>query len=110
MIELQLPADYEMVPDEVRAAWDVAIGRDQRRAYIVNRRLDVYIDGLGGLGLTLKHIRALGASNLIIDVGAGDACAINELAAHPDFSEGLEFAATGLIPLSPEATKDNKIP
>lgn len=83
-------------PQEVRAAWALAGRRDKDRAYRMNRDLNSYLSCLGGLGLFLEHARQTPTSNLVVDVGAGEALAINQLAELAPHAIGLEFAATGL--------------
>jgi hypothetical protein len=106
-----LPVDYDSVPPEVRAAWDVAAHWDSNDIYRRCRDLDTYLECLGGLGMFLEHARNIDGSSLIVDVGAGEAIAVNELAVLPVYSDGLSFAATGITsPHDSDPYCENELP
>lgn len=99
-----------MLP-EVEAAWKLARLRDARRGYIIDRDLDTYLTWLGGLGVFLEHARRVAASDVVVDVGAGEALAINQLSQLPGYSDRLQFVACGLTnPRTYDPYSENKLP
>jgi|GEM_PF-6867324 len=60
------------------------------------RNLADYTIKLGGLKKFLGYVRENAGSNTVLDVGAGRAVAVDELAVNP-MSEGLHLVATGLV-------------
>ncbi len=79
-------------------AYLASLTRRERRdgQYELRRGLERYIGELDGLVPSLAYVRDHTTSNLILDIGAGEAIGINELA-KDSRGEDLEFAATGLV-------------
>lgn len=69
---------------------------EERRGFPLIRDLGAYMHELDGLKGFLDYVRSNVGSNTIVDIGAGDGVAINQLATDRA-GKGLNFMATGLI-------------
>ncbi|HWY78971.1 MAG TPA: methyltransferase domain-containing protein [Candidatus Sulfotelmatobacter sp.] len=75
----------------------------------VERNLKDYMRSFPSLVSFLEYVRYQTESNKILDIGAGKAVGINELAGDP-LGEGLDFTATGLVAPYNSTDEPNKVP
>ncbi len=81
------------IPASVLAQWDTMIRVERAGNAIVHRDLTSYLSKLGGLAHFLDYVESTHPS--VVDIGAGHAVAVNQLA---DSANGnLKYLATGMV-------------
>jgi len=83
----------EGIPAEVLAQWDTMIRVEKAGNAIVRRDLNSYLSKLGGLAHFLDYVES--RCPVAVDIGAGHAVAVNQMA--EDTDRNLKYLATGMV-------------
>lgn len=89
------PYTERIVPAHVQDQWAKMAAIEAAGHAVVRRDLDSYLLKLGGLAHLIDYVAQSGRGD-VIDIGAGQAVAVNQLAQHR-MGRALRYLATGIV-------------